>query len=178
MLRFAIKRVFGAVPTLLVIIAITFFMMRLAPGGPFDKERKVDPAVEQNLARTYHLDEPLWMQFGRYLGRLAVGDFGPSFKYRDFSVNDLIWSGFPVSLRLGLSAMIVAFLIGVTAGSWAALRQNTAVDYAVMATAMTGITIPNFVMAPVLTLVLGLYLGWLPVGGWDGGIAHAVLPIT
>jgi len=179
MLRFAVKRALGAIPTLILIIAITFFMMRLAPGGPFDKERKVTAEVEANLMRAYHLDEPLWMQFGRYLRNLVQGDFGPSFQYKDFTVSELIWNGFQVSWKLGLSAMIIAFLLGVTAGSLAAIRQNSAVDYGTMGVAMTGIAIPNFVMAPVLTLVLGLYLNWFPVGGWgDGDIAHAVLPIA
>jgi oligopeptide transport system permease protein len=179
MLRFAVKRVLGAIPTLFLIIAITFFMMRLAPGGPFDKERKVTPEVEANLMRAYHLDEPLWMQFGRYIGKLAIGDFGPSFQYKDFNVSELIWEGFQVSWKLGLSAMILAFIIGVTVGSLAALRQNSAVDYATMTVAMTGIAIPNFVMAPVLTLVFGLYLSWLPVGGWGAGdLEHAILPIA
>ena len=179
MLRFTVKRVFGAIPTLLLIIAITFFMMRLAPGGPFDKERKVTPEVEANLMRAYHLDEPLWMQFGRYMGKVAQGDFGPSFQYKDFNVNELIWKGFQVSWKLGLSAMIIAFITGVTVGSLAALRQNSLMDYSAMGLAMTGIAIPNFVMAPILTLVFGLYLSWLPVGGWgDGDITHAILPIT
>jgi oligopeptide transport system permease protein len=179
MLRFAVKRVFGAIPTLFLIIAITFFMMRLAPGGPFDKERKVTAEVEANLRRAYHLDEPLWMQFGRYLGNFVQGDFGPSFQYKDFNVSELIWEGFQVSWKLGLAAMVLAFSIGVTIGSLAALRQNSAVDYATMGVAMTGIAIPNFVMAPVLTLVFGLYLSWLPVGGWgDGDLQHAILPIA
>ena len=179
MLRFAVKRAFGAIPTLFLIIAITFFMMRLAPGGPFDKERKVTAEVEANLRRAYHLDEPLWMQFGRYLGKLLQGDFGPSFQYKDFTVSELIWNGFHVSWRIGLAAMIIAFILGVTIGSLAALRQNSAVDYATMGLAMTGIAVPNFVVAPLLTLVFGLYLSWLPVGGWgDGDIQHAILPIT
>jgi oligopeptide transport system permease protein len=179
MLRFAVKRAFGAIPTLLLIIAITFFMMRLAPGGPFDKERKVTPEVEANLMRAYHLDEPLWMQFGRYLGKLLQGDFGPSFQYKDFTVSELIWSGFQVSWKIGLAAMVIAFILGVTVGSIAALRQNSSIDYATMGLAMTGIAVPNFVVAPLLTLVFGLYLSLLPVGGWgDGDLQHAILPIT
>ena len=179
MLRFAVKRAFGAVPTLFLIIAITFFMMRLAPGGPFDKERKVTAEVEANLRRAYHLDEPLWMQFGRYLGKLLQGDFGPSFQYKDFTVSELIWSGFAVSWKIGLSAMVLAFILGVTIGSIAALRQNSTIDYATMGLAMTGIAVPNFVVAPLLTLVFGLYLSWLPVGGWgEGDLQHAILPIT
>jgi oligopeptide transport system permease protein len=179
MLRFAVKRALGAIPTLFLIIAITFFMMRLAPGGPFDKERKVTAEVAANLARAYHLDEPLFMQFGRYLAGLLQGDFGPSFQYKDFNVSELIWHGFHVSWKLGLSAMVIAFVLGVSVGSLAALRQNSVIDYATMGVAMTGIAIPNFVMAPVLTLILGLYLRWLPVGGWgDGDLAHAVLPVA
>jgi oligopeptide transport system permease protein len=179
MLRFAVKRAFGAIPTLLLIIAITFFMMRLAPGGPFDKERRVTPEVEANLMRAYHLDEPLWMQFGRYLGKLLQGDFGPSFQYKDFTVSELIWSGFQVSWKIGLAAMVIAFILGVTVGSIAALRQNSPIDYATMGLAMTGIAVPNFVVAPLLTLVFGLYLSLLPVGGWgDGDLQHAILPIT
>lgn len=179
MLSYTFRRLFGAVPTLFIIIAIAFFMMRLAPGGPFDKERRLPPEVEANLMRAYHLDEPLPQQFLRYLGNLLQGDFGPSFQYKDFSVTELIWTGFPASLKLGGIAIVLATVIGIALGSWAALRQNTAVDYAVMATAMTGITIPNFVVAPVLTLVFGLMLGWLPVGGWGGGdLRHIVLPVT
>ncbi len=177
MLSYAIRRLFGTLPTLLLIVAIAFFMMRLAPGGPFDKERRVSAAVEQNLIKAYHLDEPLPMQFVRYLGNVLQGDFGPSFQYKDFSVTELIWSGFPVSLALGGAAILIATLLGLTLGALAALRQNGPIDYAVMATAMTGIAIPNFVIAPVLTLVFGLMLGWLPVGGWSSP-ANAILPVT
>jgi oligopeptide transport system permease protein len=175
-LAYAVKRVLGAVPTLLVIVIISFFMIRLAPGGPFDRERPVPAEIAANLDRVYHLDEPLVVQFGRYLLNVMQGDFGPSFKYRDFTVTELIWSGFPVSLRLGVAAMLLALIIGTAAGAVAALRQNSRTDHAVMATAMTGITVPNFVMAPVLTLLFGVYLRWLPVGGW-GGFEHGVLPV-
>jgi oligopeptide transport system permease protein len=177
MLSYAIRRLFGTVPTLLLIVAIAFFMMRLAPGGPFDKERRVSAAVEQNLIKAYHLDEPLPVQFLNYLGNVLRGDFGPSFQYKDFSVTELIWSGFPVSLALGGAAILIATVLGLVLGALAALRQNRPIDYAVMATSMTGIAIPNFVVAPVLTLVFGLMLGWLPVGGWSG-ISNAVLPVT
>ncbi len=179
MLLYAIKRLFGALPTLFIIVAIAFFMMRLAPGGPFDKERRLSAEVEANLMRAYHLDEPLPQQFARYVGNLLQGDFGPSFQYKDFTVTELIWGGFPASLKLGGIAMLLATGIGIALGSWAALKQNTAVDYAVMATAMTGITIPNFVVAPLLTLIFGLWLSWLPVGGWGGGdLKHIILPIV
>ena len=179
MLIYAIKRLFGALPTLFIIVAIAFFMMRLAPGGPFDKERKLSAEVEANLMRAYHLDEPLPQQFARYVGNLLQGDFGPSFQYKDFTVTELIWGGFPASLKLGGIAMLLATVVGIGLGSWAALKQNTAIDYAVMATAMTGITVPNFVVAPLLTLIFGLWLSWLPVGGWGGGdLQHIILPIV
>ena len=119
----------------------------------------------------------LHVQFGRYLLNVAQGDFGPSFKYRDFTVTELIWGGFPVSLKLGAAAMLLALVLGVAAGALAALRQNGRLDHAVMAGAMTGIAVPNFVMAPVLTLLFGVYLHWLPVGGW-GGFEHGVLPVV
>ncbi len=179
MLLYAIKRLLGALPTLFIIVAIAFFMMRLAPGGPFDKERKLSAEVEANLIKAYHLDESLPRQFVRYIGNLLQGDFGPSFQYKDFSVTELIWGGFPASLKLGGIAMLLAVAIGIGLGSVAALRQNSALDYAVMATAMTGITIPNFVVAPLLTLIFGLWFAWLPVGGWGGGdLSHVVLPIV
>lgn len=176
MLRYTIKRLAGAVPTLLLIVTISFFMMRMAPGGPFSRERQLPAEVEANLIKAYHLDEPLWQQFLRYLGNVLQGDFGPSFKYKDFSVNELIWGGFPTSAMLGGTAMLLALLVGVTAGAVAALRQNSMTDHGTMAVAMIGIAIPNFVVAPVLTLVLGLWLGWFPVGGW-GDLVHWVLPI-
>ena len=175
MFQYAIRRLFGTLPTLLLIIALAFFMMRLAPGGPFDKERKVTAEVEANLMAAYHLDEPLPMQFVRYLGNILRGDFGPSFQYKDFTVTELIWGGFPTSLKIGGMAILLAAMIGLTLGTLAALKQNSAIDYAVMALAMTGITIPNFVVAPVLTLVFGLWLSWLPVGGW-GSWSQVILP--
>lgn len=177
MLQYAIKRLLGAVPTIFLIITVAFFMIRLAPGGPFSRERSVPPEVAANLARAYHLDEPLWQQYLRYLGNILQGDFGPSFKYKDFSVNELIWGGFPVSAMLGGVAIALATVIGISLGTIAALRQNTSVDYGTMAVAMTGITIPNFVVAPVLTLVFGLWLRWLPVGGW-GKWSQILLPIV
>ncbi len=178
LLRYGIQRLLGAIPTLFLIVTVAFFLIRLAPGGPFDKERKLPAEVEANLLKAYHLDEPLISQYARYLGNVLQGDFGPSFKYKDFSVNELIWGGFPTSLMLGGTAMIVAVVLGVSAGILAALRQNHGTDYAVMAAAMTGITIPNFVMAPALTLVFGLWLSWLPVGGWGDSWRQAVLPIV
>jgi oligopeptide transport system permease protein len=176
MLRYIVKRLMGAIPTLFIIITISFFLMRLAPGGPFSRERSLPPEIEANMIKAYHLDEPLWMQFLRYLGNLLQGDFGPSFKYKDFSVSELIGGGFPVSLMLGGIAILLALAIGITAGTYAALRQNSRTDYATMGFAMVGIAIPNFVVAPILTLFISLKLGWLPVGSW-GSAQHMVLPI-
>lgn len=179
MLRYTVRRLLGAIPTLLILIALAFFMIRAAPGGPFDAERALLPEIEENLRAVYHLDEPLYLQFFRYLGGLLQGDFGPSFQYRDFTVTELIMAGFPVSLRIGGLAMLLAFAVGVTAGSIAALRQNTRTDYSVMSVSMTGISIPNFVMAPILVLVFAVYLGWLPAGGLgDGSLANLVLPVV
>ena len=178
MLKFAIRRFLGAIPTLFILIVLAFCLIRLAPGGPFDSEKQLSPEIEANLRQAYHLDEPLYQQFFRYFGNLLQGDFGPSFQYRDFSVTELIKTGFPVSLRLGSLAMLLAMLFGVSAGTMAALRQNTAADYSVMAAAMTGISIPGFVMAPILILVFAVYLGWLPAGGLgDGGFKNLILPV-
>ncbi|MCL4722218.1 MAG: oligopeptide ABC transporter permease OppB [Gammaproteobacteria bacterium] len=176
--RLILRRLLEAIPTLLVLVAVTFFMMRMAPGGPFDSEKRLPAEVEQNLRAAYHLDEPLYQQFGRYLGNLARGDFGPSFQYRDRTVTELIASGFPVSLRLGGFAMLIALFAGVSLGTFAALRQNRAADYATMAVAMTGISLPNFVLAPILILVFAVYLGWLPAGGLgQGGVRNLLLPV-
>jgi oligopeptide transport system permease protein len=179
MLRFAIRRFLGAIPTLLILIAVAFFLIRLAPGGPFDAEKQLPPDIEANLRQAYHLDEPLYLQFARYIGNLARGDFGPSFQYRDFSVTELIRSGFPVSLRLGGFAMLLALCVGILAGTFAAIRQNSAADHAVMAASMTGISIPNFVMAPLMILLFAVHFGWLPAGGLgDGGFRNMLLPVV
>jgi oligopeptide transport system permease protein len=178
LLLYALKRFIGAWPTLLVLVALAFFMIHAAPGGPFDSERNLSPEIEANLRAAYHLDDPLPQQFGRYLWSLAHGDFGPSFQYKDFTVTELIAAGFPVSLRLGGLAMLLALLVGVSIGTLAALRHNRPADRLAMAAAMTGISIPNFVMAPLLILVFAIYLGWLPAGGLgDGSPRHLVLPV-
>ena len=186
MLSYAIRRVLGAIPTLLIIITLAFFMMHLAPGGPFDSERRLPPEIEKNIQAAYDLDKPVYQQYLIYLGRLAHGDFGPSYKNKDFTVTQLIAVGLPVSMRLGISAIIIAILLGMTLGIAAALNQNRVGDYTVMAVAMGGITIPTFVTAPLLTLLFGVYglhiFGadiTLPVAGWDGGkIANMILPVT
>jgi len=179
MIPYIARRLLQSIPTLLIVITISFFLMRLAPGGPFDGERKLPPEIEANLLAAYNMDQPLIYQFTDYIGGILQGDFGPSFKYKDFTVSDLIWSGFPVSLELGLWAMILAVIFGVIIGCYAALHQNSRWDYLMMGGAMAGIAIPNFVMAPILTLVFGVYLSWLPVGGWnDGAIGNMILPIV
>ena len=179
MFSYAARRLLEAIPTLLAIVALSFFLMHAAPGGPFDSERALPPEIEANLLKAYNLDQPVWMQFVLYLKGAALGDFGPSFTYKDFTVTELIAQGLPVSMRLGLSAIALAVLIGTSLGVTAALRQNSATDYGVMGFAMVGITIPNFVMAPLLTLVFGIWLNWLPVAGWgDGSLRHMVLPVV
>ncbi len=178
MARHALRRLLSLIPTLLMLITVAFFLMRVAPGGPFDSEKTLPPEIEANLNAKYHLDEPLVQQYFRYLGQIAVLDFGPSFQYKDWTVNELIAQGFPVSLTVGLAAMVLAFVLGTLLGIAAALRQNTAVDYSLMGFAMLGISIPNFVIAPVLILLLAVYAGWLPAGGWDWSIASMVLPVV
>jgi oligopeptide transport system permease protein len=177
MLAFVVRRLVGALPTMLAIVVVAFFLMRLAPGGPFDRERVLPAAVEANLRRAYHLDDPLPTQFVRYLGDLLRGDFGPSFKYQDFTVTELIWDGLPVSLTLGLGAMAIAVVAGLSIGLAAASRRNSRLDHLAMTAAMTGIVVPSFVVAPLLSLVFGIYLHLLPVGGWRGW-TNAVLPIV
>lgn len=176
--RFILKRLFWAIPTLVVLITITFFLMRIAPGGPFDEDKALAPEVLANLEAKFNLDQPLVVQYGMYLGSVLRGDLGPSFQYADFTVNELIAEGFPVSIRLGVTALFLALVFGVLIGTIAAWRQNSHLDYALMGSAMTGIAIPNFVLAPVLILLFAVYAGWLPAGGWGGGAArHMVLPV-
>ena len=179
MMAYALRRLLGAVPTLFVIVTLAFFMMRAAPGGPFDSQRRLTPEVEHNIEAAYDLDKPLFRQYLIYMGKVAHGDLGPSYKNKDFTVVQLIATGLPVSARLGLSAMALALLLGTALGAWAALKQNRWEDYSVMTLTMLGITIPTFVTAPILTLLLGIYAGWLPVGGWNGGaLANMMLPVT
>lgn len=178
MLNYALRRLLVAVPTLFVIITAAFFLMRAAPGGPFDLIPDLDPLRLENLRNAYDLDKPLFEQYANYLGRLAQGDLGPSLAYRDKNVAELIAEGLPVSAQLGLTAIAVGLFFGMLGGIVAALRKNTAVDFTVMAIAMTGVAIPTFVTAPLLTLFFGLYLGWFPISGWNNGqFAHIVLPV-
>ncbi len=176
MLRYALSRLASAVPTLLLVIALAFVLVRAAPGGPFDAERRLTPAMEQRLAEAYHLDEPLPQQFLRYLGGLLRGDLGPSFRYRQSDVSELIAEGFPVSLKLGGLAMLLAVAAGVAAGALAALRHNRLEDHIVMAVSMTGISVPNFVVAPLLVLLFAVTLRWLPAGDLASP-AHYLMPV-
>lgn len=179
MLSYALKRLLGAVPTLFFIITAAFFLMRVAPGGPFDQERTLEPSVMANLNATFGLDEPLHVQYWMYLKNLAQGDMGPSFVYRDFKVHELLGSGLPVSIQLGLSALVLAFVVGAMLGCIAALRQNSWVDYLVISVATFGITVPNFVVAPVLALIFAIWLNLLPAGGWENwSLQHMLLPVV
>jgi oligopeptide transport system permease protein len=178
MTRYFFTRLAGAIPTLFIIITITFFLMRAAPGGPFDQEQALAPEIKANLQRAYGLDQPVWTQYGRYLKSLLHGDFGPSFKYKDFTVTELIGQGFPITLQLGAMAIVLALLLGIPLGTFAALRHNSAADTATMSLVVTGIAIPSFVILPFLGLLFGVYLHWLPVSGWESGsLRHAALPV-
>ena len=175
MFSFILRRVAGFIPVLFVIVSLSFFVMRLAPGGPFDQDRALPEQVRANIEARYHLDEPLWTQYFRYLGDVTRGDLGPSFRYPDRSVNELLGLGFPVSLLLGSCAMTVALLAGGTAGLLAGVRRNSLVDYLTMSLALGGVSVPNFVLGPILMLIFALGLGWLPVAGW-GTWRHLILP--
>jgi len=169
----------GAIPTLLLVVALAFLMVHAAPGGPFDDERVLPADIEANIARAYHLDEPLPEQFWRYLSGVVRGDLGPSYRYRDHTVSQLIGGAFPLSIKLGAMAMTLALVLGISAGTFAALRRNSWLDRTVMTLAMTGISIPVFVIAPVLVLLLAVQLQWLPAG-WSGneGGTRFVLPVV
>ncbi len=177
LLNHAVSRLVGLVPTLLMLITIAFFLIRVAPGGPFDSEKPLPPEIRANLDAKYHLDEPLLQQYFRYLGQILTLDFGPSFQYKDWTVNELIAQGFPVSLTIGGLAMALAFVLGTGIGIVAALRQNSATDYSIMGVAMVGVSIPNFVVAPLLILVVAVYAGWLPAGGWEWSARYMALPV-
>lgn len=167
MLRYAYLRILGAIPTLLLVIAIAFLMVHSAPGGPFDAARVLPPEIERNIERAYHLDDTLFEQFTSYLQGLWHGDFGPSYRYRDSTVSELIAGALPLSMRLGALAMLLAVVAGVSAGIIAALRKNTIIDRIVTGVAMVGISIPIFVIAPLMVLVFAVTLGWLPAS-WAG----------
>ncbi|MBI4178211.1 ABC transporter permease subunit [bacterium] len=175
MLKFVLKRLIGAIPVLWIIATLTFFMIRLAPGGPFDQDKNLPPDIMKNIEAKYHLDEPLPQQYTRYMKSLLRLDLGPSFKYANRTVNDIIAAAFPVSAELALWALMFALLVGVGAGTVASLHPGTWKDHSAMGLAMAGVCTPNFVLGPVLVLVFSLWLGWLPVAGWYGA-ADRILP--
>ena len=183
MLRYVFRRFLTAIPTLFVIVTISFFLMRVAPGGPFNQEKGLNPVIKANLERVFHLDEPLWKQYLLYLNNLLHGDFGPSYNLPDFTVGELFAAGLPISIQLGATALVLALFLGGILGIVAALYQNRAADYAVIATATAGSTIPTFVIAPLFQLffALGVVFGfkWFPVGGWaDGAFVNKVGPVV
>jgi len=179
LLRYTLRRLLEAVPTLFLVIVLAFLLVHAAPGGPFDDQRVLPPEIEANIEAAYHLDEPLPMQFLRYVGGVLRGDFGPSFSYRDYTVSELIGQSFPISLQLGALAMLLAAIIGVSTGIAAALRQNSPLDKVVMGVAMTGVSIPVFVVAPLLVLLFAVKLQWLPAS-WTGsqGVSRLLLPVV
>lgn len=178
MIRFILRRLVQSVPTLLAVVTVSFFLMRLAPGGPFDLERPLAPAAMENLRRVYGLDRPLIAQFGSYLAALARGDLGPSYSFRDMSVLDLIARGLPVSATLGSLALVLSAGLGVALGIAAALRRGGALDRLLGVGAALTLSLPSFVVAPLLQIAFGLTLRWLPLSGWaDGAPSHLVLPV-
>jgi oligopeptide transport system permease protein len=178
MFGYAIRRLVGALPTLLVIVTAAFFLMRLAPGGPFDDEQTLAPEIAANLEAAYGLDQPIMVQYRNYLGGLLRGDLGPSFRYKDFEVSELIARGLPITAGLGAAALLLAVIAGVPLGMLAGRRRNRASDHVVMGVALAGIAVPNFVVAPLLALVFGVLLGWLPVSGWESGnLSYVILPV-
>jgi oligopeptide transport system permease protein len=178
MLKLALRRVAALIPTLLVIVTISFAIIRLAPGGPFDEEQGVSPAVRANVERLYGLDEPLPVQYLRYLRALAHGDFGPSLRQRDFTVSELIARGLPLSATLGLCAVALALITGIPAGIATAQWRGPGADLALAAVGGLGVALPSFVIGPLLALVFGVHLRWLPVAGWQPGAPrYLLLPV-
>ena len=178
MLKFIAKRIFEAIPTMLVLITVSFFLMRFAPGNPFSTEKPLPPEVMANIEAKYGLDKPVFEQYTTYLFNVVQGDFGPSFKYLDYSVNELISVALPVSAKVGFVAFVFTVILGVTVGTIAALKHNTWVDYTIMSTAMLGVVMPSFVLAPALIYLFSLHWDIFPAGGWQGGtFMYIVLPV-
>ena len=179
MWAYVVRRLLVTIPTVLAVVTICYLLLHATPGGPFDAERKVSDAVLANLQAKYHLDLPLWQQYLYYLRDLLHGDLGASFRYADWSVNDLVARALPVSLVIGGTAMVVSIVVGIAIGILAALRQNSAVDHVVMLVGNVGSVLPSFVLGPVLVLVFAITLPWLPSGGWDDfAPRYMVLPIA
>ncbi len=166
MTKYVIRRFLGLIPTLLVIVTISFFVIRVAPGGPFSREKAIPAQILQNILKKYHMDEPLWKQYGRYIADAVRGDLGPSFRMKDFDVTTLIMRSLPNSMVLGLASLTLALGLGIAAGTVSARRQNSALDYTSMAVAIIGVTIPLFVVGPILMYVFALRLKWFPTSGW------------
>lgn len=178
MLRYILQRLLAAIPTLLVIVTLAFLLLHAAPGGPFDADKRLLPEIQRSIEAHYHLDEPLWRAYLRYLNGLVHGDLGPSYQYRDTSVSELIAQGAPVDATIGVLAIALSLLIGVPIGLNAAWRHNSAWDHIPMMFALAGISTPVFVIAPLLILVFAVDLHWLPAGDWAGGSAlHLLLPV-
>ena len=179
MWSYTLRRLLATIPTLLAVITVCYILVHAAPGGPFDNERQVSEAVLANLQAKYHLDLPPWQQYLYYLNNLVHGDLGASFRYADWSVNDLVAAALPISLSIGGVSMLISFVVGVGLGSAAALRQNSIADYSVMLVGNLGSVFPSFVIGPVLVLVFALWLHWLPAGGWDAfAPQYMVLPVA
>jgi oligopeptide transport system permease protein len=176
MWRFIAIRSLQAIPVILTVITLTFFLVRMAPGGPFSNEKAVSPQVQAALEARYELDKPMLQQYGSYLSDLVHGDFGPTFRYPGRTVQELIFDGLPITAELGLYAMIVALLLGVVSGVVASLKPNTLQDYIPMSAAMVGICMPSFLLGPLMVLVFGIWLQWLPVSGWGNVAGDKILP--
>jgi oligopeptide transport system permease protein len=179
MLNFVLKRLAIAVPTLLILIILSYLLMYAAPGGPFTREKALPPQVIENLQARYGFDEPLWKQIAVYIWNIVAHfDFGPSYVYKDRSVNDIIAQGFPVTLYYGTISFVLAAVSGIALGVIAAIRHNTLTDYIAVGISIGAQVLPNFVLAPILMLVFTLWLGWLPGGGWEGGEwRYVVMPV-
>ena len=176
MISLILRRLATAIPVLLAVITLTFFMVHSAPGGPFDEENAVSPEVLIKLNERYNLDEPLMVQYFDYLGNVLQGDFGPSFRYPSRSVTELISIGLPITFELALYAILFALMLGIIAGVISSLRPNTAYDYIRMTVAMAGICVPSIILGPSLTLIFGIWLNWLPVTGWGDIPGDKILP--
>ncbi|WP_422480390.1 ABC transporter permease [Pleomorphochaeta sp. DL1XJH-081] len=166
MTKYIIRRLLGIIPTLLIIVTISFFIVRVAPGGPFDGERALPEVVKRNIEAKYHMNDPLLVQYGRYMFDVMRGDLGPSYRYKDHDVNFYIFQSLPNSMILGAIAISIAIVFGITSGMLATVKQNTWVDYLSMAFAVVGISVPLFVIGPVLQYVFAMKLQWLPTSGW------------
>ncbi len=180
MTKYIIRRALGLIPTIFIIITICFFFIRLAPGGPFSSEKKLPPQILKNMQKKYHMDQPLIVQYGQYLVDVLRGDLGPSYKYKDYDVNFFIKQTLPKSMLLGGLALLLALILGIGTGMISSLKRNSWIDYTSMSAAVIGISVPLFVIAPILMYIFAMKLNWFPVAGWldDGGAITLVLPVV